>query len=82
MPHKKHRFAVRLSLSILALALTTAAFAGEPDSPNIEPPPVTTKNIREARSWNDGFARRPSRAVWLQLSAVWMRVYLGGWLGR
>jgi|SwirhisoilCB3_FD_contig_31_11218798_length_511_multi_8_in_0_out_0_2 hypothetical protein len=82
MPHKKHRIVVRLSLSILALVLATAAFAGDPDQPGIEPGPVTTKQLRQAGSWNDGFARHSSQRLWLRLSVVWMRVYLGGWLGR
>ena len=81
MPNKKHSFAVRLSLSILALVLATAAFAGDPDSPGIVQP-VTTKQIREAGSWQDGFARTSGRRFWLQFGAMWMRIHLGGWLGR
>ena len=80
MPSKKHRMAVRLSLSILILVLSTAAFAGDPDSPTIVP--VSTKKLGETRSWHDGFARTSGRNLWLQFGAVWIRVYLGGLLGR
>jgi hypothetical protein len=96
MSRKKHKLAVRLGLSILALALATAAFAGEPlktiskpivtpaegdpDSPGITP--IVTKRLRPMDPWQDGFARTPGGRTWLGARAVWMRVYLGGWLGR
>jgi hypothetical protein len=81
MPRKKYRSAVCLCLSILILALATAAFAGDPDSPTIVPVNATKKLV-DTGSWHDGFARTSSQNFWLQFGAVWIRVYLGGWLGR